>query len=70
MAQLVAANTRDPRFNSIHRQTFIEHLITDNCVENTKINKKEAGNGSFFKKEINAPLIIILRDQLYHLFKL
>ena len=30
---------------------FIEHLFTVNCIEKTKIKKKEAGNGPFKKKE-------------------
>ena len=29
---------------------YIEHLFTVNCIEKTKIKKKEAGNGPFFKK--------------------
>ena len=45
----VASDTRDPRFESSHRQTFIEHLFSVNCVEKTKIKKKEAKNGPFFK---------------------
>ena len=32
----VASNTRDPRFESRHWQTFIVHLFTVNCVEKTK----------------------------------
>ena len=43
VAQLVRAATsynRDPWFESSHRQTFIEHLFTVNCVEKTKIMKK------------------------------
>ena len=39
----VASDTRDPRFKSSHRQTFIEHLFTVNCVEKTKIKKKRPG---------------------------
>ena len=31
-------------------EKFIEHLFTVNCIEKTKIKKKEAGNGPFFKK--------------------
>ena len=47
----VASDTRDPRFESRHWQTFIKHLFTVNCVEKTKIKKKEAGNGPFFLKK-------------------
>ena len=49
----VASDTSDPRFKSSHRQTFIEHLFSVNCVEKTKIKKKEAGNGPFFKRCIH-----------------
>ena len=31
---------------------FIEHLFTVNCIEKTKINKKEAGNG---QKKLSTP---------------
>ena len=31
---------------------FIEHLFTVNCIEKTKIKKKEAGNGPFKKRII------------------
>ena len=47
----VASDTRDPRFESRHWQTFIKHLFTVNCVEKTKIKRKEAGNGPFFLKK-------------------
>ena len=44
-----AFDTRGPRFDSSHRQNFIEHLFIINCIEKTKINKKEAGNGPLLK---------------------
>ena len=47
VGRAVASDTRDPRFESRHRQTFIKHLFTVSCVEKTKIKKKEAGNGPF-----------------------
>ena len=46
MAQLVERsppNTRDLQFEFRHRQTFIKHLFTVNCVEKTKIKKKRSG---------------------------
>ena len=49
VGRAVAANTRDLLFKSSHWQTFIEHLLTVNCVEKTKIKQKEAGNGQFKK---------------------
>ena len=53
VGRAVAFKTRGPRFGSSHRQNFIEHLFIINCIEKSKINKKEAGNGPlFFKKKI------------------
>ena len=51
VGRAVAFDTRGPRFNSSHRQNFIEHLFIINCIEKMKINKKEAGNGPLFKKK-------------------
>ena len=47
VGRAVASDTRDPQFESSHRQTFIEHLITVNCVEKTKIKKKCPGMAHF-----------------------
>ena len=44
----VAFDTRGPRFDSSHRQNFIEHLFIVNCIEKTKINKKRPGMAHFF----------------------
>ena len=40
--------------NPVIGKIYIEHLFTVNCIEKTKIKKKEAGNGPifFFKKTI------------------
>ena len=48
VGRVVAFKTRGPRFDSSHRQNFIEHLFIINCIEKTKINEKEAGNGPLF----------------------
>ena len=42
----VSSNTRDPRFKSSHGQ-FYRYTISciKNCIERTKIKKKEAENG-------------------------
>ena len=58
VAQLVERSlpipdTRGPRFESSHRQKFIEHLFTVSCIEKTKIKKKEAVNGPFLKKNFS-----------------
>ena len=50
VGRAVAFDTRGPRFDSSHQQNFIEHLFIINCIEKTKINKKEAGNGPLLKK--------------------
>ena len=52
VGRAVAFDTRGPRFDSSHRQKFIEHFFIINFIEKTKINKKEAGNGPLLKKEI------------------
>ena len=41
VGRAVAFDTRDLRFESSHQQIFIKHLFTVNCVEKTKIKKKE-----------------------------
>ena len=38
VGRAVAFKTRGPRFDSSHRQNFIEHLFIINCIEKTKIN--------------------------------
>ena len=38
--RMVASDTGDPWFESSRRQTFIEHLLTIDCVENTKIGRE------------------------------
>ena len=35
--------------NPVIDNFYIDHLITVNCIEKTKIKKKEAGNGPFFR---------------------
>ena len=50
VGRVVAFDTRGPRFDSSHRQNFIEHLFIINCIEKTKINKKKPGMAHFFKK--------------------
>ena len=42
VGRAVASDSRDPRFESRHQQTFIEHLFIVKCVERTKIKNKEA----------------------------
>ena len=53
VGRAVAFNTRGLRFDSSHRQNFIEHLFIINCIEKTKINKKEAGNGPLLEKKVS-----------------
>ena len=50
VGRAVAFDTRGPRFDSRHRQNFIEHLFIINCIEKTKINKKRPGMAHFLKK--------------------
>ena len=51
IGRAVAFNTRGPRFESSHRQNLYCTFFTINCIEKTKIKKKEAGNGPFFLKK-------------------
>ena len=56
----VAFKSRGPRFESSHQQNLYVHSV--NCIEKTKINKKEAGDGPFFKKEAkNGPFLRMIK---------
>ena len=57
VGRAVAFDTRGPRFDSSHRQNFIEHLFIINCIEKMKINKKRPGMAHFFFKK---------KQHLYH----
>ena len=46
VGRAVASNTRDPRFESRHRQSFIYQLY----IRKDENKEKEAGNGPSFKK--------------------
>ena len=48
VGRAVASKSIGPQFESSHRQTLY-YLYTVNCIEMTKIKKKEAGNGPFKK---------------------
>ena len=45
VCRVVASDIRGLRFESSHQQ---KHLFAVNCIEKTKIKKKEAGNAPFF----------------------
>ena len=66
VGRAVACNTRGLRFDSSHRQNFIEHLFIINCIEKTKINKKRPGMAHFLKK-INRFMYYKSYWLLYHL---
>ena len=44
----VALDTRGLRFESSHRQALKCYLVTVSCIEETKINEKEAGMAQIF----------------------
>ena len=50
VAQLVERSLPIPEVRIQSSAKFIEHLFTVNCIEKTKIKRKEAGNGPFLKK--------------------
>ena len=50
VGRAVASDTRGPRFKSSHRRNCI-NILTNNCIEKTKIKKKEAGIGTILRKE-------------------
>ena len=50
VGRAVAFDTRGLRFDSSHRQNFIEHLFIISCIEKTKINKKRPGMAHFLKR--------------------
>ena len=73
VAQLVERSPPTPEIRSSYPvigKTFIEHLLTVNCVEKTKIKKKEAGNSPLKKVEIftlrNACLWSLILDTKRH----
>ena len=43
IGRAVASNTRGPRFESRHRQIFVEHLFTVNCIVLKNKNKRKRG---------------------------
>ena len=53
------------RFESRHRQFFIEHLgiyCHLYCIEKTKIKEKEAGNGAFKKRISGRTICAAVKD--------
>ena len=59
VGRAVVSDTRYPWSLSSHRQTFVDHLVTVNCVEKTKIKEKEAVNGPFLKDLITSFISIL-----------
>ena len=54
VAQLVERSLPKPEVrgsNPFIGKIYIEHLFTFNYIEKTKIKKKEAGYGPFYKKQ-------------------
>ena len=48
VGRAVASDTRNPRFESCHRQNLYVHFqLFWNCLEKTTVNQKEAGNAHF-----------------------
>ena len=46
VGSIVASDSRDPWFDSSHRQNLFS-MFTFNCIEETNIKKNEARNGPF-----------------------
>ena len=67
MTQLVEQSLLIPKVRGsnpvIGKKLYIEHLFTVNCIEKTKIKKKEAGNLPFFKKTIGGLTNICLHRE-------
>ena len=54
VGRAVASNTRGPKFESSHWHSFMQNILfTFNCIENTKIKEKEAGNGPKTRSNIS-----------------
>ena len=56
VAQLVERSLPIPEargLNPVIRKINIEYLFTVNCMEKTKLKKKEAGSGPFFLKKVS-----------------
>ena len=58
VGRTVASDTRDPRFESSHRQKFVNCQL---CIEKTKIKKKRPGM-AHLKKTIWATVVAQLAD--------
>ena len=65
VGRAVAFNTRGPRFDSSHRQIYVEHLFVY-CIEKTKINKKRPQMAHFLSKKVHVMQIVML-SRLFHL---
>ena len=52
VGKAVASDTRDPRFQSSHWYIFY-HQLNGFCAENTKIKKKNTGNGPIQKNTLS-----------------
>ena len=55
VAQLVERSLPTPEVCGSNPATaifYIKHLFPVNCIEKTKIKKKETGNGPFFKNKL------------------
>ena len=62
LVELLLPNTEVRSLNQAIGKIFIEHLFTVNCIENTKIKKKEAGNGPLQKLYRYATLQLVPRE--------
>ena len=51
VGRVVASNTRDPRFESSHRQYYLLSTLLKNFIEKTKIKKMSPGMAQFLKKQ-------------------
>ena len=68
VGRAVAFDTRGPRFESSHRQKFIniEHLYTVNCVLKRRNKEKYAGNGPLKKLICSIDTTILSAIEFVH----
>ena len=64
VGRAVNSNTRGPRFDSSHGQNFNWTIIIVDCIEKTKIKKKEAWNGPLLKHPHLLGRQVVCRDGL------
>ena len=65
LAKMVSFDTRGAQFEPSHQLFYIEHVFSVNCMEKTKIKKREAGKGPFKTNLIKLPSRSLLLEKKF-----